>query len=334
MSSDHFLILATQEGICRFPIRPDGRLGSRERMLQGVALEAVCQDSSGIFYAGSDEGQIYRSHDGGLIWQEVFKGFPNSRGLWSLVAHPVRPREIYAGLEPVSLWISTDGGDHWCELNGLRDHPLAEKWHFFDPMKPHVRAIAFDSRGERRLIGIEEGGVLVSLDGGGSFEDRSQGVNEDLHLIQVAPDNPDHLFAMTGGGLFRSRDGGYRWEKLDNGLERWYIVPLAFVSANPNVICVGAGNTAPPAWRTRGADAAIYLSEDGGESWRTANGPFPLRGMLSSIMADTKNPDHLFAGTTDGILLSSSDRGQRWKVEAEKLPRIEEMVVSLYFNSH
>lgn len=188
--------------------------------------------------------------------------------------------------------------------------------------------------GERLLIGIEEGGVLVSRVGGRTFEDRSHGVDEDLHLIQVAPDNPDHLFAMTGGGLFRSRDGDHRWEKLENGLERWYVVPLAFVSANPDILCAGAGNAPPPAWRTRGADAAIYWSEDGGESWRIANGPFPLRGMLSSILADTRNPDQLFAGTTDGTLISSTDRGQHWKVEAEKLPRIEEMVVRLYFNSH
>lgn len=333
MSSDHFLILAAQEGIFRFPIHPDGHLGSYEQTFRGVALEAVCQDPSGILYAGSDEGQIYRSHDGGLIWQEVFKGFPNSRGLWSLVAHPVRPREIYAGLEPVSLWVSTDGGDRWHELSELRDHPAAEKWHFFDPMKPHVRAITFDSQGERIFIGIEEGGVLFSRDGGRSFKDRSHGVDEDIHLIQVAPDNPNHLFAMTGGGLFRSRNGGQHWEKLSRGLERWYMIPLAFVTTNPNILCVGAGNTAPPAWRTQGADAAIYRSEDGGDSFRRAEGPFPLRGMLSSIMADTKNPDHLFAGTTDGMLLGSSDRGHHWKIEVEKLPRIEEMVIS-HFNPH
>jgi hypothetical protein len=334
MPSDRSLILATQDGICRFPIRSDGHLGSCEQPLRGVALEAVCQDASGILYAGSDEGQIYRSRDGGLTWPEVFKGFPDSRGLWSLAAHPCRPRQIYAGLEPVSLWISSDGGDHWLELKGLRDHPAAGKWHFFDPMQPHVRAIAFDSQGERLFIGIEEGGVLVSGDGGRSFEDRSHGVDEDLHLIQVAPDDPDRLFAMTGGGLFRSRDGGHRWEKLTQGLERWYMVPLAFVSANSNILCVGAGNAPPPAWRAQGADAAIYWSEDGGNRWKTADGPFPLRGMPSSILTDIQNPDRLFAGTTDGVLLSSSDRGQRWKVEAEKLPRIEEMIVGLGLNSH
>ena len=327
MSTDRFLVLATQKGICRFQISQVGSLGNLEQTLKGVALEAICRDAAGFLYAGTDRGQVYRSHDGGQGWLEVFKGFPGSRGLWSLVAHPFRPKEIYAGLEPVSLWMSRDGGEHWEELIALRKHPAAKKWHFYDPAKPHIRAIAFDRQGERLFIGIEVGGVLVSQDVGTSFEDKSKGVDEDIHTIQVVPHNPDLVFAMTGDGLFRSKDRGDHWEKLDHGLERWYMVPLAFGSADANVLCVGAGNRPPGDWQTRGADAAIYWSEDGGDSWKVASGPFPLRGMLSSIVADPENPDHLFAGTTNGVLLQSTDDGKHWNISADNLPRIEEMVI-------
>ncbi len=330
MSSNRFLILATQKGICRFPIDKDGSLGNLEQTFKGVALEAVCRDPAGFLYAGADEGQIYRSQDSGQTWQEVSQGFPKIRGLWSLAAYPARPKEIYAGLEPVSLWISRDGGEHWEELIALRNHPVSHKWHFYDPAKPHIRAIAFDHQGERLFVGIEVGGVLVSRDGGRAFEDKSKEVDEDIHTIQVAPDNPDLVFAMTGDGLFRSKDGGDHWEKLDNGLERWYMVPLVFVTADAKVICVGAGNRPPGSWQTRGADAAIYWSEDGGNSWKMASGPFPLRGMLSSIIADPENPNHLFAGTTNGMLLQSTDGGRQWSIAADHLPRIEEMVMYGY----
>ena len=328
MSVERFLILATGEGICRLALHRDGSIGPIERSLTTERIEAVVQDSSGILYAGSDRGKIHRSTDGGSKWEAVFGAFPISGGLWTLAAHPVRPREIYAGLEPASLWISRDGGEYWDELLGLRDHPAGGDWHFFEPMLPHVRAIAFDRNGERLYVGIEEGGVLLSRDGGGSFENRSQGVDEDVHYLGVTPNDPDHLFAMTGGGLYRSRDGGHRWRKLSRGLHRWYCVPLHFVEENPNFICIGAGNTAPPHWKSRGADAAIYRSEDGGESWTLSEGPFPLRGMLSSISADCADPHRLFAGTTDGLLLKSEDGGKRWEVAAEKLPRIEELRVS------
>lgn len=328
MPSSRFLILATYEGICRFSVRQNGSLGTLRQVLRKIEFEAMTRDASGGLYAGADQGQIYRSEDQGLKWKEVFQGFPASRGLWSLVAHPVRPKEIYAGLEPASLWISRDGGAHWDELTALRDHPSGKKWYFYDPAQPHVRTISFDRQGDRLFIGIEVGGILASQDGGGSFESKGQGVDEDMHNIQMAPNNPDLVFAMTGDGLYRSRDGGDHWEQLSQGIERWYFIPLAFVSADARHLCVGAGNTPPGDWSTVGADAAIYWSEDKGNHWKMSEGPFPLRGMVTSIVADPEDHRRLFAGTTDGTLLRSPDGGKHWAIAARDLSRIEEMVIS------
>ncbi len=326
MSSVRILVLGTQDGICSIPVQSDGQLGKVNRTLQGVAIEAVCQDASGTFYAGSDKGRIFESEDGEK-WKEVFSGFSGSRGLWTLVAHPVRPRELYAGLEPAALWISWNGGEQWDELSALRQHPSSKDWRFYEPSKPHIRTIAFNRDGLRLHVGIEEGGNLISGDGGKSFEDRSAGADRDVHTIQLAHADPNLVYAMTGDGLYRSRHAGLRWERMENGLDRSYTVPIAMLASDAKVLCVGAAGRTPGQWHSSGADAAIYRSEDWGGSWKITNGPFPLRGMVASIVADPENRMRLFAGTNDGVLLESSDKGKSWSVAIEKLPRIEEMVI-------
>ena len=105
------------------------------------------------------------------------------------------------------------------------------------------------------------------------------------------------------------------------------MVPLTFVAKNPHHLCAGAGNQPPP-WADHSADAAIYTSEDGGEQWQMARGPFPLRGMVYSIMSDPVHPHHLYAGTTDGVLLFSENGGREWKLSAKSLPRIEEFLIA------
>src|SRR5258708_23343036 len=76
------------------------------------------------------------SDDFGQTWQESEQGiqFPENsqqklENIW--VIEPGRPNEpgtIYAGVDPASLWTSTDGGQHW-ELNtGLANHPTRELW--------------------------------------------------------------------------------------------------------------------------------------------------------------------------------------------------------------
>ncbi len=261
------------------------------------------------------------------MWGETASGPKPGRGLWALAAHPARAGELYAGMEPASLWISRDEGHAWEELQALRKNPAAKKWHFYEPAKPHVRAIGLDAAGDWLYVGIEVGGVLVSTDGGKSFEERNDGVDSDIHTIRVVPADPLVVFAMTGGGLYRSRDAGVRWEKLECGLERWYFVPLSMIGDDGKRLCVGAANEPPP-WQSGGADAAIYISRDGGDRWTLARGPFPLDGMVSAIVTDPAEPSRSFAATTDGVLLRSADGGENWEKAAEGLPRIEEMVIS------
>lgn len=326
MDSNRVLILATKDGIGTIPVQRNGHLGEPEFSFQGTMVEAVCRDATGTCFAGSDEGRIFRSEASGK-WEETFKGFAGTRGLWALAAHPVRAMEIYAGLEPAAVWVSRDGGSRWEELSALRKHPSSKKWRFYEPMKPHIRAIAFNRDGTELHIGIEEGGNLISIDGGHSFEDRTVGADPDVHTILVADKNPNLIFAMTGDGLYRSLNAGIQWERLEEGLDRGYVVPMSTISDDENSLCVGAAGRSPGAWGSHGADAVIYRSEDGGDTWNMSEGPFPLRGMVVSIVSDMQNRKCLFAGTNDGMILQSVDEGLSWTVALKDLPRIEEVTI-------
>ena len=326
MISNQKLILATQDGIYNIPIQLDGKLGNAVQALQGVALEAICMDVSGRGFAGAEDGRIFRTENFGE-WTQVFTGFNNGHSLWTLSTHPIRPSEIYAGLEPASVWISWDAGERWEEIKAVREHPSSKNWKVDDSMKPRVRTISLSRDGSLMSIGIEEGGVLISGDAGRSFNDRTMGVNPDVHVIQATHADPSLIYAMTGDGLFRSRNAGAKWEQMENGLDRHYTVPLVMLAADGKVLCLGAAGKSPGKWKAQGADAAIYRSEDWGASWAVAKGPFPLKGMLASIIVDPSNREHLLAGTNDGTLLQSTDLGNSWKILAQDLPRIEEMVI-------
>lgn len=319
-----YLILATQEGMLRYHVDDKGGLSCLNQALPDLAFEAVTADADRIFYAGTEDGEIFRSEDG-LVWEQTARLSEKSISLWSLTAAPGKRGLLFAGLEPACLLVSSDGGYQWQERGDLQRHPSGKKWRFFHPMQPHLRTIAVDPEGEHLYIGIEEGGFLASEDGGRNFEDRSEGIDDDLHTIVLHPADRNKIFAMTGGGLFRSYDQGRSWRKLARGLDRWYMVPMAILPEN--IILAGAGNNPPPAWRKEGADASIYRSLNDGESWAETHGPFSLYGMISAIVADIGKEMNLFAGTTDGTLLVSSDTGLHWEIIADKLPRIEEALL-------
>ena len=83
---------------------------------------------------------------------------------------------MWAGCEPISVWKSTDGGEHF-ELNrGLWDHPHRSEWGAgYGGAAAH--SIVVDPTGEKVHVAMSTGGVYRSLDGGASWEPRNKGIS-------------------------------------------------------------------------------------------------------------------------------------------------------------
>lgn len=173
-------------------------------------------------------------------------------------------------------------------------------------------------------IGVEEGGVYHSKDGGETWESRNQGLYWDVHVVKPAADGV-RLYAVTGAGFHRSDDRGHKWRRLMAGLERQYTTLCVASPELPERLYTVAAASPPPAW-VRGANAALYRSNDGGEHWVQLEHGLPqqFNVMVRSLIVDQAEGIYAAAGHE---LFASSDGGDNWQLVAGDLPTLRALAV-------
>jgi photosystem II stability/assembly factor-like uncharacterized protein len=136
---------------------------------------------------------IFRSTDLGAHWTEAScppafartddgTGRSVSQTFWLTPCHANEPAAWYAGTSPQGLFRSDDGGDSWRPFSCINDDPDYRRW-----------------------MGTVQDGTP---DG------------PKLHSVIVDPRDPRHLyFAMSGGGVHESTDGGRTFTPLLDGLD-------------------------------------------------------------------------------------------------------------------
>ena len=171
----------------------------------------------------------------------------------------------------------------------------------------------------RREIGDER---WVRL-GGGLPDD------VEVRAIAVHPRDGGVIYAGTQRGPYRSRDGGDHWTALafpDAGMTVW---SLLFHPKDPNILYAG---TAP---------AAVYKSENGGDSWRRlaalrAPGHVKMSfdTRVTRLSADPAHPNELYAGLEVDGVLRSLDGGESWEdvsgdlIKLADRPHLKSRIVS------
>ena len=247
-------------------------------------------------YAATRSG-LYRSLDGGDFWTRIETPHPE---VYTVLEHPLEER-LYAGTHPAHLYVSTDAGETWTELEGLQALSSRSEWH--TPRhrnEAHVRGLR--TAGEDRLVaGIEVGGVHVSDDGGETWTERRSGLHDDVHHVLV---DGEQWFASTGDGLYRSGDEGRTWRRLDRDLEGRY---FRETHCHDGRLFAAATAGPPPTWDgPRDTDAALYESRGDGTTPRPveyAGGPGEFVLSWATAGGD------IYAGTTAGQVLQRADDG-------------------------
>ena len=320
----------------------------------GVAVYSTLIDTRGTpkLYASSCNAffgmKVLRSTDLGKNFRETKSAlaFPKEDGralanIWSLEAGDGK-KELWCGVEPASLFRSSDGGDSWEMVPSISNHEHARKW---QPGNGGLCMHTILRDGHRVHLGISTGGHYLSEDGGANFTASNQGVGagfvpvpypefgQCVHKIAAHKDAPGRLYMQNHGGwpdrpgigVLRSDDHGHTWRSIAKGLPSDFGFPIAVHPHDPDTVYVmpleGMTRTCP------GGAPAVWRSEDGGGSWRRLARGLPKKESFFTVQRDALDIDELkspslYFGTTTGQLWIGRDGGEEWSCLYDSLPPI------------
>jgi photosystem II stability/assembly factor-like uncharacterized protein len=304
------LYLATNSGLVTAE-RREGEWRAGGRALEGQHVTSVIA-REGVILAGTRRG-VFRSGDAGQTWQEAGSGLTHPHVRW-LAYHPERSDLEFAGTEPAAVFISRDGAKTWRECGEVA--ALRERFRWFLPYSPEAGCVrGFAVHGERAYAAAEVGGLLRSDDGGASwalaagsdgvprFGRPAEGfIHPDVHSVAGHPSSPDLAYCPTGGGFYRSADGGQNWQCL----YECYCRAVWVDPADPDHIILGPADDVD-------RNGRIEESRDGGRSWSAASAgldvPWP-RGMVERF---TPIGGELLAVLSTGRLLAAPLPALHWR---------------------
>lgn len=283
---------------------------------QCVSVDPV--DAARVLCGTFGEG-LWLSADDGESWSAAGEGIAHPAVTSVAVSAAERVGGhgvIWAGTEPSAIFRSEDGGQTWRECPALTQLPSAPTWRF--PPRPwtsHVRWIAPDPVEPGRIFaGIELGGVMRTLDGGVTWEDRKPGSQHDAHVLRTHPSAPGRVYEVAGGGFAESHDGGTTWTGVDSGLDRLYLWGLAVDSGDPETMVVTASRGPRQAHSREYAEAFLYRRTLG-RPWQAVGSGLPEpKGTRAFPLAAHPGLAGVFFGVTHkGDLYRSSDGGLNWE---------------------
>jgi photosystem II stability/assembly factor-like uncharacterized protein len=258
--------------------------------------------------------------------------------VWHLEPSLTDPDTVYAGVEDAALFRSSDGGQTWQELAGLRGHGSGPKWQpgaggmclhtiLLDPSNP-----------ERMFIAISAAGAFRTDDGGQTWRPINRGLKSQyipdpnaeigfcVHRLAMHRARPNVLFMQLHWNVMRSDDSGDSWHKVSGNLPTDFGFPIDVHAHEPNTIYVVPITSDslhyPPDGKLR-----VYRSRTGGDEWEALTNGLPQRDCYVNVLRDAMAVDSLdscgvYFGTSGGQVYASADAGDHWAPIVRDLPPV------------
>lgn len=234
-----------------------------------------------IIFAGYEPCSIYTSYDGGESWKQADTSRihypdvttympPLAKRVIGIAADPSDPNDVYASVEVGGLLASRDGGESWDSItDGLyRDNHTVD-----------LHGVQVSSAAPGTVFIIAQVAMFRSPDRGKHWEHMRFGEmfpdGSYCRGLTVAPDDPRTIYLAAGAGgggapagteeagaVFRTRDLGDTWERLDLG------------STPPGrMFQIAIDKAAPERIYCTTNYGHFFASDDGGNSWDSSQIP-------------------------------------------------------------
>jgi len=322
-------------------------------------MKGSAADPNRIYTSQSSSwfGQVVqRSSDGGKTWETVgnkfaYDGTPGTHQWYDGTPHPWEfkrvwhlepslddPDVAFAGVEDAAIFRTTDGGQNWQELPGLRNHSTGNTW---TPGAGGLclHTIVIDpTKHDRMYVAISSAGAFRTDDGGASWKPINRGlvsnyipnptaeVGHCVHRIAVHRSRPDVLFMQKHWDVMRSDDAGESWREVSGNLPTDFGFVIDVHAHEPETVYVvpikSDSEHFPMDGRLR-----VFRSRSGGQEWEELSKGLPDRDCYVNVLRDAMAVDSLDAcgvyfGTTGGQVYASANAGDSWSAIAEHLPPV------------
>jgi photosystem II stability/assembly factor-like uncharacterized protein len=299
---------------------------------------------------------IQRSNDGGKTFEAVgnkfvYDGVPGTHQWYDGTPHPwefkrvwhlepslTDPDTVYAGVEDAALFRTTDGGQSWHELPGLRGHGSGSRWQpgagglclhtiLLDPVDP-----------KRIFIAISAAGAFRTDDGGATWKAINQGlvskqipdpkaeVGHCVHRLAMHRSRPSVLFMQKHWDVMRTDTAGDVWREVSGNLPTDFGFAIDVHAHEPETIYVVPIKSDSEHFPLDG-QLRVFRSRTGGNEWEPLTKGLPQRDCYVNVLRDAMSIDSLDAcgvyfGTTGGQVYASANAGDSWAPIVRDLPAV------------
>jgi photosystem II stability/assembly factor-like uncharacterized protein len=299
---------------------------------------------------------IQRSNDGGKTFEAVgnkfvYDGVPGTHQWYDGTPHPwefkrvwhlepslTDPDTVYAGVEDAALFRTTDGGQSWHELPGLRAHGSGSRWQpgagglclhtiLLDPVDP-----------KRIFIAISAAGAFRTDDGGATWKAINQGlvskqipdpkaeVGHCVHRLAMHRSRPSVLFMQKHWDVMRTDTAGDVWREVSGNLPTDFGFAIDVHAHEPETIYVVPIKSDSEHFPLDG-QLRVFRSRTGGNEWEPLTKGLPQRDCYVNVLRDAMSIDSLDAcgvyfGTTGGQVYASANAGDSWAPIVRDLPAV------------